>query len=77
VEVLGLAGFEGMSVTMSPQTHCNLAVSSPDGINVFSAQDILRGLGDPRDHVDVKSCYDVSPSKSCYDVSPSEVAKTT
>jgi hypothetical protein len=51
---------EGISVTMSAQTPGNISVSSTDRGNVYSAEDILRGLGDPREHVDVKASYDLS-----------------
>jgi hypothetical protein len=54
------AASEGISVTMSSQAPGNISISSTDRGNVYSAEDILRGLGDPREHVDIKASYDLT-----------------
>lgn len=46
-----------ISVSMSPQQHSNLAVASVNHTGTYSAEEILKGLGDPREHVRIKANY--------------------
>ena len=57
MEDLGLAAFEGISVSISPNLNGNLVFPSSDRNGAYTAEEILKGLGDPREHVNITSSY--------------------
>lgn len=53
MEGLTLKDFQGISVSMAPFVHGNISTPPSDHSATFSVEEILRVLGDPRDHSNV------------------------